>query len=228
MLVGAVAVVAAFLLGLALGRSDSESDETPHTVSVTGTGSVKVVPDEAEATFGVSVTAANAAAARSASDRRQRRVIAALKAGGVGAADIQTSEISLSPNFGPNGRRVVGYTASNSVTARIRDLDEAGTIIPAVVAAGANQIGGLSLVSSEQDVLYRKALEAAVEDARAHAEAIASASEGELGPIQSVTESSTASPIPLQAEAKAADSATPVEPGTIEVTAEVAVVFELE
>jgi hypothetical protein len=224
----AVAVVAAFLLGLALGRTDSDAEEAVPTVSVSGSGTVEVVPDEAVATFGVSVTAPNAADARSRADRRQQQVIAVLKAKGVDDADIQTSDISLSPNYGPSGRRVSGYTASNSVTVTIRNLDEAGTIVPAVVAVGANQIGGLSLVSSEQDALYKRALEAAVEDARGRAEAIATASGAALGPIRSVSESSAGTPIPYEAKAAETATRTPIEPGTLEVTAEVAVTFELE
>ena len=65
-------------------------------------------------------------------------------------------------------------------------------------------------------------------DARSHAEAIASASDATLGPVQSVSESSAASPIPYAAEAKAISVRTPIEPGTLEVTADVTVVFELE
>jgi uncharacterized protein YggE len=175
----------------------------------------------------VSATAATAVAARAASDGKQQAVIAALEAQGVEKADIQTAEVSLSPTYSRDGRRIVGYTASNSVTVRIRDLDAATRIIPAVVRAGANQVGGLSLVASDQTDLYGKALEAAVDDARRHAEAIAGASDAELGAIRSVSESSTAPPFPFEAKA-AADASTPIEPGTIEVTADVSVTFELE
>jgi hypothetical protein len=226
--VAAVAAVAALLVGLALGRSLGESDDGRRTISVTGSGSVEVVPDEGVATFGVSATAQTAAAARAASDRRERRVIATLKAHGIADADIQTSDVSLSPRFSPNGRRIVGYTASNSVTATIRDLGEASTIIPAAVAAGANEVSGLSLSSSEEEEeLYAQALGEAVEDARGRAEALAAASEGELGEVVSVTESGDMGPIPFEAATKAADQATPIEPGTVDVTADVTVVFEL-
>jgi uncharacterized protein YggE len=226
--VAAVAAVAALLVGLALGRSLGESDDGRRTISVTGSGSVEVVPDEGVATFGVSATAQTAAAARAASDRRERRVIATLKAHGIADADIQTSDVSLSPRFSPNGRRIVGYTASNSVTATIRDLGEASTIIPAAVAAGANEVSGLSLSSSEEEELYAEALGEAVEDARGRAEALAAASVGELGEVVSVTESGDMGPIPFEAATKAADQATPIEPGTVDVTADVTVVFELQ
>jgi hypothetical protein len=229
LLIAAAVTVAALLLGVALGRTASESgDGTTRTISVTGSGSVEVVPDEGQASFGVSVTAPTAVRARSESDRQQARVIAALKARGVADADIQTAEVYLSPSYSPNGRRIVGYTASNTVTATIRDLDDAETIIPAAVAAGANQIGGLALSSSRQKELYGRALAAAVEDATGSAEALAAASGGELGEMRSVTESSSDAPIPIEADAKALAARTPIEPGQVEVTAAVTVVFELE
>jgi uncharacterized protein YggE len=228
--IAVAAMVAALLLGVALGRSSSESASAPRTITVTGSGSVEVVPDQGETTLGVFATAPTAAAAQAASDRKERRVIAALKARGVDAADIQTTDVSLSPNYSSNGRRIVGYTASNSVRATIRDLAESSTIIPAAVAAGANQVGGLVLSSSRSDALYgRQALAAAVADARTRAEALAAASGGELGQVRSVSESGSEMPVPYRAEAaQRVDTSTPVEPGTLEVTAAVTVVFELE
>ena len=96
---------------------------------------------------------------------------------------------------------MVGYVASNSVTVHIRHLVDAGAIISAAVAAGANQTSGPSLASSEQKELYRRALKAAVADARSRAAAIASASDATVGEIRSVSESSSGAPIPFEAKA---------------------------
>ena len=115
-------------------------------------------------------------------------------------------QITLTPNFGRNGSTVVGYTATNSVTATLRNLDTAGAIVAAAAAAGANDIGGLTLTVSDQNAVYQRALKAAVADARAHAEAIAEASGETLGDLRSATEGSGNTPIPFQAEAKAADA----------------------
>jgi len=220
-------LLAALVAALAAGCGGDGGAGSGRTVTVTGAGVVKAVPDEADVSFGASATAPTAGAARTASDSRLRRVIAALKAKGVAAADIQTEQISLSPNFGPRGNTVVGYVASNSVTVHIRKLDAAGAIISAAVAAGANQTSGPSLSSSEQKALYGRALKAAVADARSHAEAIAAASDASVGEIRSVSESGSSAPIPF--EAKAADSSsTPVEPGKVEVDAQVTVTFALE
>ena len=130
----------------------------------------------AEVSLGVSATAANARQARSTADAQLARVLAALKGRGVKPADIQTSQITLTPNVGRNGSTVIGYTATNTVDATLRNLDTAGAIVSAAAAAGANEIGGLMLTVDDQSAVYQRALKAAVADARAHAEAIAEAS----------------------------------------------------
>jgi uncharacterized protein YggE len=223
-----VAVVLVLVAGFALGRvgGDDGPDASPSAITATGTGKVKAVPDVAEVSLGVSATAATAARARTAADARLARVLATLKARGVQARDIQTAQITLSPNFGRNGSTVVGYTASNSVTATLRSLDTAGGTVAAATAAGANDVGGLTLTVSNQNAVYRRALKAAVADARSHAGAIAEASGETLGDLRSATEGTADQPIPFQSEAKAADAATtPIEPGTLEITADVTATF---
>ena len=132
-----------------------------------------------------------------------RGLIDALKKRGIAARDIQTAQISLSPNMNQDGSRVLGYTASNSVTARIRKIGDAGPVIDAAVAAGANQVSGPSLTTADQQALYRKALKAAIANARVKANAIASAAHLTVGSIRSIVEGSTTSfPQPL-AESKA-------------------------
>ncbi len=223
-----VAVVVVVLVGFALGRSGDDSDgESRQTITATGTGKVEVVPDVAELSIGVSVTERTSRAARAAADQRMIRVLALLKARGIDAADIQTSQVSLSPNFGPTGATVVGFTATNVATARIRDLDAAGAILASAAGVGANQINGPFLIVSNEQAVYEKALEGAVANARAHAEAIASASGQTLGKMRAASEGSESGPIAL--ESKAADlAATPIEPGTIEVQANVTATFDVD
>ena len=224
----AVAAVAVLLVGFALGRSGGDStDDGRRAITVTGTGVVKAVPDVAEVSLGVSATARTARAARAASDAQMNSVLTALKARGIVAADIQTSQVSLSPNFGPTGVRVVSYTARNTVTARIRDLDAAGAVIAAAAGAGANEISGPALIVSREKLVYQKALKAAVADARAHAEAIAAASGETVGEMRSASEGSGTVPIAIEAS-KADSSATPIEPGTVEVQANVTATFDVD
>jgi uncharacterized protein YggE len=227
----AVSVLAVLLVGFALGRlgDDPSGGESAKGITVTGTGKLDVVPDVAEVNLGVSATAPTSRAARTQADAQVARVIAALAARGVTGDDVRTSQISLSPSFDRTGRRVVAYTATNTVDATIRELAEAGAIVSAAAEAGANQINGPILTVSDEAAVYARALEAAVEDAQAHAEAIADASGDELGALRSVTESRESGPVPFALEAKAADAAsTPFEAGTIEVSASVVATYDVE
>jgi uncharacterized protein YggE len=230
-LVVALAVVAVLLLGFALGRlGDDDATSTSRAITVTGTGKVEAVPDVAELSLGVSATAPSSSVARTQADTQVARVIAVLRTRGVADGDVRTSQISLTPNFDRTGSRVVGYTATNTVDATIRTLEDAGAIVAAAAAAGANQISGPTLTVSNEDAVYARALEAAVANARAHAEAIADANGDAVGELQTVIEgSSDGGPIPFSSSAKGADlAATPVEPGTLEVTASVTATFAVD
>jgi uncharacterized protein YggE len=198
------------------------------TITVSGTGIVTTVPNEAQFTFGVSTTAPSARAALTANAARMNRLIASLKAAGIAPADVQTAEISLSPNTNENGSKVLSFTASNSVTVKTKQIAKAGSIVDAAVAAGANLVSGPSLGPADQTALQRRALKAAVADARGRALAIAQAAHVSLGAVQTVTETSS-TPIQFAPTAKAAAGApsTPVEPGSVQVEEDVTVSFAI-
>ncbi|HWE82032.1 MAG TPA: SIMPL domain-containing protein [Gaiellaceae bacterium] len=201
---------------------------TARTITVNGTGIVTTVPDQAEFTFGVSVTATTAKTALAANARRMNSLIAAIEKQGIAERDIQTAEISLSPNTNDNGTKILDFTASNSVTVMTKAISKAGAIVDAAVAAGANTISGPTLTPSGQLGLERRALAAAVADARARALAIAAASHVKLGAVRTVTETSsspvTYSPAPKEA---AAAASTPVEAGTVQTEEDVTVTFAI-
>jgi uncharacterized protein YggE len=230
-LVGLAALAAAAVAFAGVGRPEgARSDTSPaaKTISVTGAGSVTTVPNRAAFSFGVVSQARTATAALAANATEMRNVIAALLAAGVARADIQTQGVSLSARTTDNGETIVGYTASNSVSATVRDLNKAGRIVDAAVAAGANQVFGPSLTRSDSTGLYRRALRAAVADARTKASAIAAASHVRLGRVRSVVEQGASPPPqPLTAERGAIASTTPIEPGTQLVQANVTVEFAI-
>ena len=147
-------------------RSAPAADASSGGITVLGTGSANVTPDRASFAFGTVSQAATANAALAASSQAVARVIAALKKAGVAQADIQTSDVSLSPQMNDKGDEIVGYTASNTVTATIRKIGDAGDIVDAAVGAGANQVYGPNLLASDQDAAYRNALKEAVAKAR--------------------------------------------------------------
>jgi uncharacterized protein YggE len=196
-------------------------------ITVQGTASVTAVPDRASLWIGVESQGETARAALAANAAEMRRVLAALRS--AGATELQTQSVNLYPRLAENGG-VQGYSASNSVSATVKQLAQAGAVIDAAVAAGANQISGPSLVHSDPDGLYRQALAAAVADARTKAQALASAANVSLGRVTAVVEGGSApAPMPLAAAAKASDEAgsTPIEPGEREVAATVSVTFSI-
>src|SRR5262245_24338263 len=174
-------VVAALAAPAALAAS-------PRSITVNGAGMVSTTPNQGDFTFGVTTTGGTASAALSSNARLMNRVIAALKAHGISAADIQTAEVSLSPNRNQNGDKILNYTATNSVTARVKPLSKAGPVVDAAVGAGANEVMGPSLTSADARTLSQRALKAAVADARERGAAIAAAAGVHLGRVLTVTE----------------------------------------
>jgi hypothetical protein len=206
------------------GASADEPAATTDTVSVTGTGVVSAVPDQAQVSAGVETRAATAQAALSANGAAMQKVLDALKA--AGGKEITTQTVSLSTAFDQNGQPS-GFVASN-VASAITSLAGAGALIDAAVDAGANTVYGPSLSRSDADALYRKALERAVADAKDRASVLAEAAGRELGRVTAMAESS-ATPGPLYAaKAEAAADSTPVVSGSQDTTALVSVTYELK
>jgi len=224
----AVLLAAAAFAGVGLpDPARSAEAETPAGVTVNGSGAVQSVPDRAEFSFGVQTQGRTAAQALNANAAEMRRVIDALRGAGVAAADIQTTQVTVSPTTSSDGQTITGYNAINTVSARIRDLGASGRVIDAAVAAGANQVYGPSLTRSDRTELYRQALREAYADARAKAQALAAASGQTVGRALAMQEGGVVA-IPLMDRAAGAEVAqTPVEPGTQSIEAQVTVTFAL-
>jgi uncharacterized protein YggE len=223
---GVAAVAVAAFVAACLGAASAVA-ASPRAITVHGTGIVNTVPTSAVFTFGVSANAPTAAAALAGNAAQMNKLIAALKGKGIAPADIQTAEVSLSANRNQSGSRIFNYTASNSVTALVRAIANAGPVIDAAVAAGANQLSGPTLSSTDQQALSRRALAAALADARARANVIAKAAGVRLGKVLSVSEES-ATPFPVEGRAAASPAAaTPIEAGTIQIEADLTVTFAI-
>jgi uncharacterized protein YggE len=219
----ALVAVAAFA---GIGRPEAARGDvaSPDTVTTTGHGVVTVVPDEASVSAGVHTQAETAAAALAQNAKLMSAVIAALKA--AGGSNLQTQQVSLYPQTNDRNQ-VTGYVADNSVSAEAK-IAGAGALIDAAVAAGANNVSGPTLDVSDRDARYRDALGKAVADARAKAAALAGAGGFGVGPVSSVTEQTAAAPAPVyEAVAAGKSVATPIEPGTQDVTADVTVTFRI-
>jgi len=234
-LLAATGVLAAGLLAAAvfsgIGRPEEARSETQPPasgVTTSGAGTVETVPDRATFTFGVETIAPTAREALETNGERLRRVVAALRDGGLQASDIRTEQLSLGARYTDDGKTVTGYAATNNVQAVIEDLGRAGATVDAAVGAGANQVSGPSLARSNRDELAREALRKAVAHARAKAVVLADAAGVRLGGAVKIVEGAPPyePPMAYDAAAELAPS-TPIQPGTERIRAAVTVTFAL-
>jgi uncharacterized protein YggE len=224
------AVVAASLVAPRLEGQETRP-QVPQIV-VSATGEVKVAPDKATISIGVQSRAPTAADASQQNAQKQRAVIDAIKARGVPAEQISTSNFNVIPETrydreGQQAPRTTSYLVMNTVNVEVKRVDQVGPVIDAVLAAGANQINSLNLGVQNADSARRTALQIAVAKARADADAIARAAGGSLGSMIEMIahESSVRPPIPFMRDmamtvAKSAE-ATPIEAGMETITATV-------
>jgi uncharacterized protein YggE len=224
----AAALAAAVAFG-GVGRPESASGSSPETrsVTVTGTGSVEAAPNRAGLSVGVSSDAASARAALAANAEKASRVLRALRTAGVAERDLQTQDVGVSPRWNDRGEPD-GFTAHSSVEVRVREIARAGAILDAAVGAGATETSGPSFDRGDRSELYRGALKAAFADARAKAATLAGEADSGLGRVLRIEESPAIErPLPMEMRAMAEPQATPVEPGTQEISATVSVTFGL-
>jgi uncharacterized protein YggE len=208
----AVAIAAGALLA-APARAQNAA---PATISVTGEATVSVPPDLAEVDGGVTTEAKTAREASESNNVAMGKVLLALKGAGVAEKDIQTSRLSLQPQNAPNRSgppAIVGYSASNRVTIRVRDVTKVADVIDALVGAGANEIGGIHFVVSTASKLLDEAREQAIADARRKAEIYARATGVTLGSPLSISEEGSPGPMPFRKMVGAMAAAAPVAQG---------------
>jgi uncharacterized protein len=201
-------------------------------ITVTGTGTVTGMPDQLVLSLGVQTNASSVSIALRQANEAASRVIRSLKAGGVRAADIQTSGLSIEPNYSSGNQVPVGYGVSEQLTATLRHLAKAGSQIQAAATAGGNAttVSGVSLNLADTSRLLARARAAAVRDAAAKARQFAHGLGRSLGAVLSVSDQSQVFPYPqfsAAAGAKAAGSPVPVSPGSQQVSAQITVIYAI-
>jgi uncharacterized protein len=236
-LLGGLAVILA-ACGTAAGSTPQEitvnaSQEATSGISVSGMGEVTGTPDTVEVGLGVSVLGETVDQAATTAAEKAQALIDSLTSNGVAEEDITTTDYSIYPeyDYSSNEERLIGYRVSNTVQAKIRDIDSTGAVIDAATAAGGDdaRVNGLSFSIEDNDELVTAAREAAWNDALAKATQLAEFSGQTLGEATSITETVSMPPVPIPYVAEeAADRAlTPIEPGTSAVTITLQVQFGL-
>jgi uncharacterized protein YggE len=196
------------------------------TISVTGEAQLSVPPDLAQIDGGVTTEAKTAREASDTNNAAMGKVLLALKGAGIDEKDFQTSRLSLQPQYAPNRsgpNAVVGYQASNRVTVKLRDVTKVASTIDTLVAAGANNIGGINFMVSAASKLLDDAREQAIADARRKAEIYAKAAGVALGSPVSISEEGAPGPMQFRKMAAGMAASAPVAQGeeTLQVTVSV-------
>ena len=192
----------------------------PSAISVTGEAIVSAPPDLAQIDAGVVSDAKTAREASDANNAAMSKVLQALKGANIDDKDIQTSRLSLQPQYTspgssrPGPTTVTGYRASNHVTVKLHDVTKVAGVIDTLVAAGANEIGGINFMVSQASKLLDEAREKAVADARRKAEIYARAAGVTLGAPLSIAEAGApVMPLFRAKMAPMAAAATPIAQG---------------
>src|SRR5215470_13251735 len=221
----------AFALLSAPALAETQSD-FPAAISVTGEASISVPPDLASVDAGVATDAKTAREASEANNTAMTKVFAALKAANIDARDVQTSRLSLQPQYAPNRAGpspVVGYRASNRVTVRIHDVSKVAGVIDTLVGAGANDIGNVAFEVSQASKLLDDAREKAVADARRKAEIYAKAAGVTLGAPLSISEGGAPQPMfRAKVAAPMAIAPTPIAQGEETLSVSVSVTWAIK
>lgn len=223
--------VAALLL-LLLGACQP-TPPAARTLTVTGSGEVRAVPDIASLNFSASARNASLDQAEADAERRLTAALDAVRALGIEDKDIRTTDITLHPEYDyRDGQQVFrGYFVNRGITVRVTDLEQLGSIMNAVLRAGINNVSAPQLGFADPREQYRAALQAATDDARANAEVLAAGLSARVGRVLDIRIAGSASPEPMPATrnmmmlAESKDMA--MEPGQLDSAAMISVTFEL-
>jgi uncharacterized protein YggE len=210
------ALACATIAGMLLAAPVLAQTMPPAVISVTGEATVSVPPDLAQIDGGVTTEAKTAREASDANNAAMGKVLLALKGAGIDEKDFQTARLSLQPQTAPNRTgpsAIVGYRASNRVTLRLRDVTKVASVIDTLVAAGANDIGGINFMVSQASKLLDEAREQAIADARRKAEIYAKAAGVTLGAPISISEAGAPGPILYRKMAAGMAASAPVAQG---------------
>jgi uncharacterized protein YggE len=198
------------------------------TVTVSGEATVAVAPDTAIIRIGVTSQGKTAREASDANSHKMTTVLGAIRDSGIQDRDVQTSRLTLQPQYDPNKAgpaRLLGFQVTNQVTVKIRDIEKLPNILDKAIGAGANEMSGIEFVVSEQSKLLDQARDEAIADARRKAELYAKAAGAKLGPVVTIVEEGVPNPPRPMAALRA--GAVPVAPGERELRAVVTVSYEL-
>ncbi len=225
------------------GTSPAEAAGTPEpaeTVTVSADGTVRLVPDKASVSFGVTAQELTAELAQSKNSEAVKNVIEVLTGRGVEEKSIRTTYYSMYPQYdwSDGGQRITGYSVTTTMTVQDQNIEDLGALLSACVAAGINQVDSVSFLCSGYDEAYQQALAQAVEASREKAETMAQAAGKTLAEPITITEGwqdtsarygrNAEMPLAMQDSAAEAVRSPSLQPGDAEITANVTVTYRIQ
>lgn len=219
---------------LAMAQSSQNASFLATTVSLAATGEIQAAPDMATVSLGVHTLASTASAALAANATQMARVLAELAGSGVAAKDIQTTGLTVTPQYvyeQNQPQRLTGYEAAHDVEIAVKDLGRLGATVDAAVGAGADRINGISFSLQEPDAVENLARQKAVRQLREKADLYAAATGYKVSRLVVLTESGAAAlprqPLARFAQSRAVTAQTTVAPGELTVRVDISGIYEL-
>lgn len=229
-------IVALVLVGagiaVAISEGGDEGDVTERrSITASGTAERRATPDLAEISLGVTARAGTSEEATAAASRALRDVIAAVRRAGVSELETDPVRVGQEPIPRPEGGQEPAerpFVGRQSITVRLRETERAGEVIDAAVQAGATEVDGPRFELGDPSEARRRALDGAVADARKNAEAMAAAADVQLGRALRIEQRDGGGPQPFDTRQESAGATPPVDPGPVELEANVRVTFAIE
>jgi len=216
-------------------RVENTGPNQPTGITVSGEGKATGKPDVAMITLGVSRLADSVDAARNGAAASLDAMIKSMTDNGVAKDDIKTVQFNISPEYDySNGKqKLTGFRVSNVVSVKVRDIAKTSKVVDDAVTAGGNdvQVQSISFTIDNPEDLKTQARQAAVADAKSKAQTLAASTGVTVGDPMSISESSVVSPIPYAGDIRSgagAAPATPIEPGTQDVTVSVSITWSIK
>ena len=213
--------------------------EPAEEITVSASSTIRLVPDKASVSFGVTTQELTAELAQSKNSKAVKNVMEVLTGRGIEEKSIRTTYYSMYPQYdwSDGEQRITGYNVTTTMTVQDQNIEDLGALLSACVAAGINNVDNVSFLCSGYDEAYRQALAQAVADSRLKAEALAQAAGKSLGEPITITEGwqdtsarygrNAEVPFAMN-EAAAQDSIGPsLQPGETEITANVTVTYSM-
>jgi uncharacterized protein YggE len=220
---------------LAWSRADLTS--STRSITITAEGKVSASPDTAEVDASIVSTGTNAQATQSDMDQKAAQLVAYLQKSGVAQSDISTSEYTLYPEYNnsSNSNTITGYSASETLSAKIHDLSKVSSLLGGVTQNGANQIESVNYTIDNSDNYREQARQQALSNAGQKAQDLANAAHVKLGKLITFSEDNNDSTPPVYPMAMAdvaggtnASSSATVPSGTQDITEDISVTYALK